>query len=671
MKRFIFPLLFTLILIAAVPVTVLSDTTQEEITYTKLKPEPQHPRVIQLVTQILLRNHYKSMELDDSLSAQVYKNYLEFLDFNKSYFLQSDIDAFKPFRHSFDEFLKKGRLDIPYMIYNTYQQRMAERLEYVFKRLEKPFDFTKDEYFEPFRDSLNWAQSREELEEYWRKRLKNEALSLKIAGKEDDKIHETLIKRYNNLKRRLRQNQSEDVVQLYLNALSYAFDPHTSYFSPKAKDDFKIRMSLSLEGIGARLMTENDYTKVVEIIPGGPADKSGLLKPNDYIVGVGQGEEGEITDVIGWRIDDVVQLIRGHKGTTVRLQILHDPTALLADAEIIRIVRDKVKLEDSGAKADTLHIQRNGQSFVYGVIDIPAFYLDYDAMRKGDPHFKSTTRDVRRLITEMQGNGLDGLILDLRGNGGGFLNEAVNLTGLFIKEGPVVQVKNSRGDIKEEEDRNPAVFYDGPLAVLVDDFSASASEIFAAAIQDYQRGVIIGNQTFGKGTVQNAVDLNRYFPGSKFKYGQIKLTIAKFYRVNGGSTQNKGVIPDITIPSRFKHNEVGESARENALLWDQIKPAIYVPEKTVSPELIERLAREHDIRFSTDSVFVAFADKINKERNKKRPKRFSLNLEKRMAERNEKKEKDKKKDDKEPDWTLIESGNILSDWILINKDSGR
>ena len=430
-------------------------------------------------------------------------------------------------------------------------------------------------------------------------------------------------------------------------------------------------MSLSLEGIGARLRTENDYTKVVEIIPGGPADKSGLLKPNDLIIGVGQGDEGELTDVIGWRIDDVVQLIRGPKGTTVRLQILHDPNALLVDAEIIKIVRDKVKLEDSGAKADTLHIQHHGQSFVYGVIDIPAFYLDYQAMRKGDPEYKSTTRDVRRLINELNGNGLDGLILDLRGNGGGFLNEAVSLTGLFIKNGPVVQVKDNRGKVREEVDRNPLVFYDGPLVVLVDDFSASASEIFAAAIQDYKRGIILGNQTFGKGTVQNVVDLNRFFGGSKHKYGQVKMTVAKFYRVNGGSTQDKGVMPDITLPSRFKHSEIGESSRKNALPWDKIDPALYIPENNVSADLIKRLEREHQVRFSADSAFVAYARKIDAERNKKRQRKFSLNLQKRLADRKETSSDKSKKDEKEPDWTLIESGHVLSDWILIEKNGHR
>ena len=647
----------------------LAPAGEAAIKYTALQPEPQHPRVTQLVTQILLRNHYRQLDLNDSLSAQVYNNLLEILDYNKSYFLKSDIESFKPFKYAFDNFLLSGRLDVPFTIFNTFQQRMAERLAFVFKRLETPFDFTKDEYYYPYRDSLDWAGSAAELDEFWRKRLKNEALSLKIAGKDDDNIRETLTKRYGNLKRRLSQNQSEDVVQIYLNALSSCFDPHTSYFSPKAKDDFNIRMSLSLEGIGARLITENDYTKVVEVIPGGPAAKSGLIKADDLIIGVGQGEEGEMVDVIGWRIDDVVQLIRGKKGTKVRLQLLHDPNALLIDAETIVLTRDKIKLEDSAAKADTLHILSRGQSFVYGVIDIPAFYQDFAAQRRGDPNYKSTTRDVRRLIREMQGQGIDGLILDLRGNGGGFLSEADSLTGLFIKQGPVVQVKDSRGRIMQEVDRNPSVYYDGPLAVLVDQFSASASEIFAAAIQDYGRGIIIGSQTFGKGTVQSAADLNRYFPGSKYKYGQLKLTIRKFYRVTGGSTQNRGVMPDVDMPSRFEHDEVGESSRKNALAWDHIAPAPYVPENEVTPETITRLLRQHQIRLTQDSAFAAYAHKVEELRHKKRPQRYSLNLEKRRAERQDKEEDDKKK--KKTDWGLLESGRVLSDLILIQKDGGR
>ena len=631
----------------------------------ELKPEPQHQRVVQKVTQILTRLHYKDVTINDSLSNQIFVNYLDYLDYNKSYFLKSDIEKFEDFRYNFDQYIVTGELAPVFFMFNTFQTRMEHRLDYIFKRIDEPFDFTLNEYFTPRRDSANWAHDVSELDDYWRKKLKNEFLSLKISGKNEDKIREVLKKRYTNRKRRLSQGQSEDVIQLYLNALSRIFDPHTSYFSPKATDDFQIRMKQSLEGIGARLSTENEYTKVVEIIAGGPADKSKLLQVNDFIIGVGQDESGEIVDVVGWRIDDVVQLIRGPKNSKVRLQILHDENELIADADLITITRDKVKLADSAAKSDTIHIKQDGKELILGVIDIPAFYLDYDAQRKGNPNYNSTTRDVEKILTEFEEMGIDGVIIDLRQNGGGFLAEAIDLTGLFIKNGPVVQVRDTRGRIKIELDNDPKLKYSGPLAVLVDQYSASASEIFAAAIQDYGRGIIVGNQTYGKGTVQNIWDLNRLFPNSARKYGQVKLTIAKFYRISGGSTQHVGVIPDIELPSRFDHDEIGESSQKNALLWDQIS-AVKYPEnlKTIS-SILPSLKLNHDSRFSSDQSFSYFMSEIEKQKEEKQKKSYSLNEETRRAQREKNKKKDEKQKEYDKDFLLVESENILADYIMM------
>lgn len=660
-------------LVTAITLLVISfivASTYNSLDIKDLTPEPQHQRVVQKVTQVLTQLHYKNVSVDDSLSSQLFENYIEYLDYNRSYFTKNDINSFKPFKYQFDEYLKNGNLDAVYLMFNVWQKRMDVRLEFVFNRIEKPFNFEIEEFYEPFRDSINWAENNQELDEYWRKRIKNEFLSLKISGKEEDKIKDILKKRYTNIKRRLSQNHSEDVVQIYLNALASVFDPHTNYFSPKSSEDFKIRMSQSLEGIGARLQTENEYTKVVEIITGGPADRSGLIKAEDLIIGVGQEDESELVDVIGWRIDDVVQLIRGPKNTKVHLQILHDENDLIADAETIIITRDEVKLEDSAAKADTLHIKNNSDEITLGVIKIPAFYLDFDAQRKGDVNFNSTTRDVEKIIEEFQKQNIAGIILDLRSNGGGFLSEAIDLTGLFIENGPVVQVRDVQGKIKVEEDTDPKLVYNGPLVVLVNQFSASASEIFAAAIQDYKRGIIVGNQTFGKGTVQNIWDINRFFPKSKNKYGQVKLTMAKFYRVNGGSTQHVGVIPDIELPTRFKHDEIGESSQKNALLWDKISSVNFEPKENLD-KAIPRLKTNHQSRVNSYMPLVSYVEEIEELRDKKRPRSYSLNEEVRRAER----EKNKKGDDedkeevtdkkKKDDILLRESGNILADYIRI------
>ncbi|MHB2153566.1 carboxy terminal-processing peptidase [Calditrichota bacterium GD2] len=646
----------------------------EEGNTSVLEPLPIHPRVEQAVSFFLPKMHYKKQQLDDELSSQMFDFYLEMLDPQKLYFLKSDIDEFEKYRYSLDEALRNGDLRAAFTIFNRFMTRYAERLSFVKNRLQTPFNFTGEDSFQVDRKEAPWPETKAELDTLWSKRLKNEALSLKIAGKDWEAIKERLEKRYKNMEKQMLKTESEDVFQIYMNAFASTFDPHTNYMSPKTSEDFKIRMSLSLEGIGASLRTEDDYTTVVEIIPGGPADRSGLLHPNDRIIAVGQGEDGELVDVVGWRIDDVVQLIRGKKGTKVRLQIIPADAALSDPPVTITLTRDKVKLSDRAAKSDTLEVEHNGKKYRFGVINIPDFYLDYEAMRQGKEDYASTTRDVERLLKELQGAGVDGIIIDLRRNGGGFLSEAVDLTGLFIKKGPVVQVRDSRNRVKIERDFDSKVVYTGPLAVLVDHFSASASEIFAAAIQDYRRGIIVGTQTFGKGTVQNIVPISRFFPHSKEKLGQVKFTIAKFYRINGGSTQMVGVLPDIRIPTRYDVMEIGERSEKNALPWDEIDPANYEPVDPLLEKILPRLNKLHQARVQNSEEYRLILKEIENLRKEREKNVVSLNIEKRKKEREERDalKKELKKvhkksghDDKE-DFYIVETAHVLSDYIQIH-----
>jgi len=672
MKKPFLSILLVLFLLMQIPAQEVADSS-----YSDLLPEPLHPRIEQLITTILSRYHYKKIALDDSLSSEIFNRYIESLDYNKVYFLQSDIDRLeKLYRYELVQDLKKGIVMPAFFMFNIFRDRFTERNKYIQKRLDKPFNFTIDEYYDYDREKAPWSKSTAQLDSIWRKRLKNDALNLILAGKTEEEARQTLKKRYKTLYKRMGKYQSEDVFQLFMNAFAGSYDPHTSYFSPKAKDDFNIRMRQSLEGIGARLMSENDYTKVVEIVPGGPADKQGILQPNDRITAVGQGDEGEMVDVVGWRIDDVVQLIRGKKGTVVRLKVIPAGKKVSDPQKIIRIVREKVKLEDSIAESDTLEIKRNGEVIKIGVIHIPSFYLDWDGMRSHDPDYHSTSRDVKKLISELTSAGVKGILIDLRKDGGGFLTEAVNLTGLFVRTGPVVQVRQSDGSVKVEEIEDEGVHYDGPLVVLIDRFSASASEIFAAAIQDYGRGLIVGTQSYGKGTVQNAMDLTRFFPRTKHKFGQLKLTVAKFYRINGGSTQHKGVFPDISFPSRWTAEEVGESSNKNALLWDHIQPLTYQKVNDIQPKIITKLQKEHQQRIKKDKAYKEYVDDVDEFKKEREITTVSLLESKRKKEREKKEakenkdsgEKDKKdkKNKKKKDILLDESANILTDLILLS-----
>lgn len=569
----------------------------------ELKPKPHYGQEARLVSQILTTYHYKKMALDDSLSSVILDNYITTLDNNKSYFVQSDIDEFERFRTQLDDMTSFGEVEVAFDIFNRFRKRFNERMEYVREELTtREFDYTVDESYQTERDNAPWAEGEADLNELWRKVIKSQTLSLKLSGRDRNEIQENIAKRYKRFQKNVDQYKSEDVFELYMNTVAEAFDPHTNYFSPRTSDRFKQNMSLSLEGIGARLQMENDFTKIVQIMPGGPAEKSGLLHDNDRIVGVAQGENGEMVDVIGWRLDDVVQLIKGPKGTTVRLEVLEAKNGMNSKPTEIMLVRDKIKIEDLEAKAEVIDLNDKGQAHRVGVITLPGFYMDFEAYQNGDPNYNSTTRDVKRLIVELKEKGIDGLMVDLRNNGGGSLAEAIDLTGLFIEDGPVVQVKTSGNRVEVGKDEDPELLWDGPLAVMINRFSASASEIFAGAIQDYGRGIVIGEQTFGKGTVQNVIDLGRYVevPEGE-KVGQLKLTLQKFYRVTGSSTQHLGVNPDINLPSAFEASEFGESANPSALPWDQIASTNYNLTNDVSSRLIAQLNNDYNYRLRTDA----------------------------------------------------------------------
>ncbi len=543
-----------------------------------LKPSMEQRFASNLATKFLTNWHYKDTQLDDRLSSDILDGYLQLLDPNRSYFLAADVESFERFRGGLDDALRHSDLAPAFEIFNVYTDRVVSRVAYARNQLKQPFDFTVDEQYEFDRSESDWARDSAELDEIWRKRVKNDVLRLKLTDKEEQAITETLDERYQNLQRRIVELNSDDIFQFFMNAFAQAIEPHTAYLSPRSSENFEISMSLSLEGIGALLGRESEYTSIQSVVPGGPAEKDGRLKAGDRLLAVGQGRDGKLVDVIGWRVDDVVDLIRGPKDTVVRLEVLHEDVGIDGPSTVIDIVRNEVKLEEQAAKSELIEVPREGEEpLKIGVIDLPVFYLDFNGRAMNRPDYRSTTRDVRRLIGELKSEGISGLVIDLRNNGGGSLLEATTLTGLFIDQGPVVQVRNSSGRVSTEEDTDPGMAWEGPLAVLVNRYSASASEIFAAAIQDYGRGVVIGETTFGKGTVQSLLDLDDYAPTDSPSIGQLKITMAQFFRVNGGSTQNKGVVPDITFPSAGEPQEHGERSLTNALPWTSIDAAEYKP----------------------------------------------------------------------------------------------
>ena len=589
-----------------------------------LEPMPAHAYATREIVDQLAGKHYVEATLNDTLSEKVFEKYLENLDPQKYYLLQSDIDLFEVYRHKIDDALVRGDLEPAFKIWNVYHNRLTSRFEKVIAFLEvgiDNLDFTKDEELLLDRRDHPWASTEEELDTFWRKRIKDVVLNLKLAGREPDKIQELLLKRYKSRLGLTRQTKSEDVYQLYINSFTETYDPHTQYYSPRSTENFNINMSLSLEGIGAVLQQEEEFTKVVSLVPAGPADKSRKLKPNDKIIGVGQ-EQDEIVDVIGWRLSDVVQLIRGKKNTMVWLDII--PTGLEAsESRVIQITRNTVKLEEQAAKSEVIKLEQLGQTHKIGIITVPAFYADFKAFQAGDRNYRSTTRDVRTLLQDLKKENVSGVIIDLRNNGGGSLTEAKQMTGLFIERGPIVQIRYKSNRVELLTDKNPSIVYDGPLAVMVNRLSASASEIFAGAIQDYQRGVIIGSRTFGKGTVQTIVPLSR---------GQLKLTQMKFYRISGESNQHKGIIPDILYPANFDPETIGESALDDPLPWDTIRATLY-RKMPFKDRLIPDLRSLHEARIKTNPEFVYTQEVIAYQRQQSTAVTHSLNEQTRLEEK--------------------------------------
>ncbi|HYL00389.1 MAG TPA: carboxy terminal-processing peptidase [Steroidobacteraceae bacterium] len=584
------------------------------------------------IGRILEEAHYSHAPIDHRMSDIVFQRYLEFLDPQRSYLLASDVNEFSAYRYQFDDMIRTGSVDPAYLMFARFQQRNRERMQYALALLKAEPDWNVDESYEFERQHAPWPADQAQLDDLWRRRVKNDALSLLLTGKPWPDAADILRKRYERVLKRIDQVTSEDVFENLMNAYARAFDPHSSYFSPRSSEEYRIQMSLNYDGIGASLQVVDDYVTIMNIIEGGPAAVAGTLKTNDRITGVGQGHEGSLTDVIGWRLDDVVQLIRGKAGTSVRLQVLPGGAAPGSPEKVLEFVRNKITLEAQAAHKDVKTVARNGRTFRIGVITVPGFYQDIAAQNAGDENYRSTTRDVARLLRELKSENIDGLVLDLRGDGGGYLPEATALTGLFINHGPVVQLRDTTGRLEVLDDPETAPAYDGPLAVLVDRMSASASEIFAGAIQDYHRGLIIGQTTFGKGTVQNLVPLDRW--SKEPVNGQLTVTIGKFYRVTGESTQHRGVEPDIPLASVLDTKEVGESALESSLPWDRIAGVPFKTSTVAATEpSVALLASAEDARAQHDPDYRWLVSDIAAIDNLREQHSVSLNLKLRREER--------------------------------------
>ncbi|HXS26994.1 MAG TPA: carboxy terminal-processing peptidase [Steroidobacteraceae bacterium] len=596
-------------------------------------PTERQRMIARRVGSILEETHYSRRTIDNAMSSQIYDRYLEFLDPEHSYFLASDVAGFEQWRYAFDDMIHTGDIDPAFAVFARFEQRNRERMRYALSLLDAEPDWNVDETFEFDRTHAAWPTTDAQMNELWRKRVKNDALSLMLTGKSWKDASDVLRKRYQHVLKRIDQISSEDVFENLMNAYARTFDPHSSYFSPRDSEEYRIQMSLNYDGIGASLQLVDDYVTVMSIIQGGPAAVAGTLKTNDRIVGVGQGKDGGVTDVIGWRLDDVVQLIRGKAGTTVKLQVLPAGVAPGSPEKTLLFVRNKVTLDSQAAHKEVRTITRDGRLLKVGVITVPGFYEDVAAQNAGDPNYRSTTRDVRKLIQQLEEQGIDGLVLDLREDGGGYLPEATALTGLFIDKGPVVQLKDTTGRLEVLDDPDKAIAYGGPLAVLVDRYSASASEIFAAAIQDYHRGVIVGQRTFGKGTVQNLVPLDRW--SQRPVNGQLTVTIGKFYRITGESTQHRGVEPDVPLPSPIDMDDVGESSLEDALPWDHIAAANYTMWHTAQRPSIPLKALElsEDERAEHDPDYRWLAQEVSASEDLHGQKFVSLNLKHRQADR--------------------------------------
>jgi carboxyl-terminal processing protease len=598
----------------------------------QLNPLPEESKGAHLSYEVLSRFHYRRIPLDDATSSKIFDNYLKALDSEKVFFLQSDIDQFSSERTRLDDAILNEDLKAPFAIYRLYMQRMTERIAYARSLLANGFEFDSKEYYQYSREKAAWPKSESELNDLWRKRVKNDWLRLKLAGKDSKSIVETLGKRYDNALKSISKTKSEDVFQTFMDAYAMAIDPHTNYFGVRASEEFDISMKLSLVGIGAVLQDKDEYTTIKELLAGSPAALSNKLKVGDRIVGVGQGEKSIPTEVMGWRLEDTVALIRGAEDSVVLLDILPAEAGPDGKHKLISLVRKKISLDKQAAKKSIIELKEGNATHRIGVIDLPGFYQDFAAHQKGDPDYKSATRDVSRLLEELKKEKVDSVLIDLRNNGGGSLVEAIELTGLFIDKGPVVQQRDSKGKVSVESDSNPGVAWSGPMGVLINRGSASASEIFAAAIQDYGRGVIIGGTSFGKGTVQSVVDLDFLATNKQPVYGELKMTVAQFFRINGGTTQLRGVTPDIGFPTLADAADFGESSYDNALPWTQIQPAEYIPSGDLTAILPKLIAR-HNTRVSRDKDFQYVREDIAEFKAERKKNRISLNEAERRKER--------------------------------------
>ncbi len=685
-------------------VSQLNTVLNIDALYEAVEPESIHGETAVELLQELQTKHYSAVEINDGFSSLLFDKYMDALDGSHLYFLKSDIDELSAYRYSLDDSLRDANIVPGFEIYNRYYRRVLERLIFAIDRVENhipEMDFALDENIEVDREDAPFAASVEELDEIWRKRIKNSVLSLKLTGDTDEEIAEKLAKRYRNQLGQVLKTNNRDIFQVYLSNVAKAVDPHTDYYSPRDSENFNMQLSLSLQGIGAQLTTDEEYTKVVELITGGPAERGNELQAGDRIIGIGQGSDGDIQDVVGMRLDDVVSQIRGEKGTVVRLNVIPAEAVSESSATVVSITRDTVKLEDQSAKSEILELSYSGADYKVGVISLPTFYFDFEAASRGEEDFKSSTRDVHALLEELKTQEVDAVVVDLRNNGGGSLSEANQLVGLFIETGPTVQIRYSgirNGFTRAFGDNDPEVTYSGPLAVLVNRTSASASEIFAGAIQDYQRGIVLGGQTFGKGTVQEIIPMD---------FGQVKVTRSKFYRISGASTQHRGVIPDITFPDFYDaYDDIGESSLDGALPWDTVRPVEYRSYFSIQA-MLPQLREKHELRTEESPDFIYLLDQIERTRKYRNREQLSLNESQVKAERernrreefdaenmrrflkglplnewveeddlnvdedeessianNESLASDEEEDEADP--LLLESGRILADFILLN-----
>ena len=693
-----------LVLAAALACNASPSKPARKVDPADLQPDAQQSVVCINIAKLISDYNYKKVDLNDSISAVIFDRYIKKLDENHNYLLASDIKDFDQYKTVLDDDIKSGNLNNVFYIFNVFQKRYNEYVNFSIAQLNNNFDFTKNESFTYDRDNQPWAASEADIHKLWSQRVKYDILNLKLTGKDAAANKETLRKRYSNILSQSNKLSNQDVFQAFMDSFTEAIDPHTNYFNPANAANFNLEMSRSVEGIGASLLSENEYITIKTIVAGGPADKSKQISIDDRIIGVAQGKTGEFQDIVGWRVDNAIALIRGTKGTTVRLQVLPKGNAANAKPRVIELVREKIILKDISAQKEIRTYNNNGKTVKIGIISIPAFYLDFNDYKAGNPNYKSTTRDVKLILDTLKRENVDGVVIDLRENGGGSLMEAIELTGLFIKTGAVVQVRDSRNQIEVDKDEDPAIAYSGPLAILVDRFSASASEIFSGAIQDYGRGLILGTQTYGKGSVQNAIDLDRVISpslreklaqlagksktvstGSQNKFGQLNLTIAKFYRISGSSTQHKGVLPDIEFPSVIPLDKYGEDTEPSAMPFDVIAKSDYTKIGDFTT-VLPQLKQLHNSRMSSSDSYKYLLEDIAESKKRDAEKSITLNEQQLKQQRDADEQKafehdnqrrvalglpplkkgDKKVKNEDLDFLKREAGQVLTDYITLD-----